>query len=466
MNNAQYHLIIRHRYRCLLAENRGFALVAVLVISLLLSATLVIILAFVARHRKLLLEKAEDLQTLYLAESALHRAAADFYSGERALYSRSPRTYSLLLADRDSARIVQFPWGGYTALLATAGSTPREEMLSALIAKRPSSAFRPAVIVDPAAGPLTLAGNARLTGAVRTGPEGVRAAPPGERRHRQGIPVYGNIVRRQEDGRPGIQRDLVNEIYREFRARLARADTLPWLPTISEADSLIDLAPGGMLRSYRLPPGFFHTGPRHIRGPGILVIEAALTLDKPLRLSHFVSVLCREEIRLDTAVIADQALFYSPRQIIVAGTGQFRGQLFSEEQITVTGASTLAYPSLLMVYGNRDESTIRIAAPAEVSGTVLFTSPEHGINPARQGSGIIIEKGATVNGLVYSGNLLNLGGTINGISVTGRFHFYRSPTDYYNWIRDGTVDRSRLSERFLIPLFLEPENRNFVPLVE
>lgn len=466
MKKRSCHLTRRHFGRFIGAQNRGSALVAVLAISLVLSATLIIVLAFAARHRQLLLVKAEDLQMLYLAESALHRVAVDFHSGKQLRYPLRPRTYPLPLAENDTARVTQFRWGGYTALMAVVGKARRKTTLFALVGKRPSTALQPALMIDPSAGALTVAGDAMIIGDVRTGPEGIRLAPPGERQQRRRQMVAGKIIRSSEDRRPDVDRELLDEIYRDLRSRLAAADTLPWMPLPNETDSLIDLAPGGLPRSYRLPPGFLDSAPPHIRGPGILVVPETLKPEKPLRLSRYVSLLCEGEIRLNPWVIVDQALLYSPGPITVSGTQQFRGQLFSDTAITVTGAAKLSYPSLLTVHPRRGGGSIRIAAPGEVSGTMLLLSPQPSFHPGRQRNKIIIGKGATVNGLVYSGDLLNLSGTINGIAATGRFHFYRSPTDYFNWLLDGTIDRSRLSEQFLIPLFFEPENRDFVPLVE
>lgn len=466
MKKPSYHLDSRVLPRRLTAGNRGSALVAVLAISLVSSATLIIVLAFAARHRQLLMAKAEDLQRLYLAESGLHRAAAEFHRGASPLYPLLPRSDALAFAHGDTVQLRQFRWGAYTVLGTAAGKARQKTALYALVGKRPSAAFRPALVTDPAAGALTVAGAARIVGDVRTGPEGVRPAPPGERRQRRSKMVEGRVIRSNADGRPDVDREMLHEIYRDLRSRLAAADTLPWLPVTNPADSLTDLAPDGMPRSYRLPPGFLDDVPRHIRGPGILVVPEALKPEKPLRLSRYVSLLCREEIRLDPLLIAEQALFYSPKAITVNGTRQFRGQLFSDTAITVTGAAGLSYPSLLAVCPPRGEGSIRIAAPGEVSGTVLLFAPEPNRSPGGQQSSIIIEKNATVNGLVYSGDLLNLGGAINGIAVTGRLYFYRSPTNYYNWLLDGTIDRSRLSGQFLLPLFFEPENRDFVPLVE
>ncbi|NIT61401.1 MAG: hypothetical protein GWN00_35910, partial [Aliifodinibius sp.] len=60
--------------------------------------------------------------------------------------------------------------------------------------------------------------------------------------------------------------------------------------------------------------------------------------------------------------------------------------------------------------------------------------------------------------------LVTLTGRVNGTVITERFHFYYSPTDYYNWIRDGVVNRRKLNRHFKLPVFFDLEKKHFTPV--
>jgi hypothetical protein len=157
-------------------------------------------------------------------------------------------------------------------------------------------------------------------------------------------------------------------------------------------------------------------------------------------------------------------LFYSPEQITLSNIRQFEGQLFSEEGIVVKDKSKLAYPSLVMAYSANDTGSVKILPGSEVSGTVVFLTRDRSIVPTRQRGKVVVREKAIVNGLVFSDNLTTLHGKVNGSVITDRFHFYYSPTDYYNWIKDGVVNREPLSDQFRLPVFFDLAEKNFTPL--
>jgi hypothetical protein len=202
-----------------------------------------------------------------------------------------------------------------------------------------------------------------------------------------------------------------------------------------------------------------------IKGPATLIVNEPLAINSHITLSNYLKIVCSEDISLQDFGAYKGVIFYSPKQITLSNIRQFEGQLFSEDGILVKDNSRLTYPSLVMAYSADDTASVKILPGSEISGTVVFLTRERSIVPTQQRGKVIVREDAIVNGLVFSDNLTTLHGKVNGMVITDRFHFYYSPTDYYNWIKDGIVNREPLNDQFRLPVFFELTEKKFIPVL-
>ena len=201
-----------------------------------------------------------------------------------------------------------------------------------------------------------------------------------------------------------------------------------------------------------------------IKGPGVLISDEALTINTALTINEQVQILCNHKIKIEGPAQIQDAIFFSPENINVSTAYRFEGQLFSERSILIGQAVHLDYPSIAMVYTSRDTGSITIANGVEINGTVLYLSNRDTIVSSPSSGKIDIQPGATVNGIVCSDNYTTLSGQVNGAIITDRFYYYYSPTVYFNWIKDGIIDRNKLNDEYKLPLFFKISNPQLTPL--
>ena len=97
---------------------------------------------------------------------------------------------------------------------------------------------------------------------------------------------------------------------------------------------------------------------------------------------------------------------------------------------------------------------LEIASGSFVEGSALLLTDRFTPIPRQLRGKLFIHTGAKLFGLAFSDNLCELSGEVNGTVITERFHFYASPTDDYNRVMDGRIER-RLLKQMELPLLFK-----------
>ncbi len=143
------------------------------------------------------------------------------------------------------------------------------------------------------------------------------------------------------------------------------------------------------------------------------------------------------------------------RKIIVESGFRGRAQLFARDTIAIAAGATLTYPSVAMVMvdsKSNHKGTILLDKGAMLSGALVFSDERKA--DIFSLSGVEMEEGSTVNGIVYCNGMLSLAGEVNGSVYTRYFFVKRYSGFYVNYLLNGIISFSRLSTRYNSPFVL------------
>ena len=456
------------------AAERGSALPTVLVFVLVVSVTVGLVLLVQVLQDRFIRRDVQHLQARYAAEAGVYRALSDLEGSLRSLRA----TYDLPGAARCSVQVE--PFGGFARVYAWGQARGEEARLRALAGEKPPSAFRFALLLGDVQSSFTLTGAATIYGSVVVGPRGV------ERSDFRGKPFTGT---------------LKGEVRRKGTASVPAYDTTVYHRTARRAERLLETPPeergasgktpsiqsassrngGGPIRPNPLRPadrpsaagssGSLWTRGRRVRvadgdltlteadssflrGPALIIAKGTLALRGSLRAAPGSVFLADSSLSIGDMVRGRGALFYARDTLRVGGTARLSGQFLSRSYVGIRGEARLRYPSVTHVA--RPEGRIRIGEQARVDGLVLHpsTPPSGG-----QGREVIVEGSAMVRGGIYNRSETTLWGQVSGSVLTGQIGFYRSPTHYVGWLKDGTIRRPTRPENFVVPYGFEKSSR-------
>jgi len=189
-----------------------------------------------------------------------------------------------------------------------------------------------------------------------------------------------------------------------------------------------------------------------VNGSVILRAEEDLTLNN-IKLGPYVQLICKKQLSISGSARIDGAVVYAKGRVLLKNVKTGKGQFFSRSNIHLIKAK-LNYPSILATYSDKEDVLLELSAGSSVEGSALLLTDRFTPFPRQLRGKLLIHKGARLFGLAFSDNLCELAGEVNGTVITDRFHFYSSPTDYYNRIMDGRIER-RLLKQMELPLLFE-----------
>lgn len=444
-------------------QEEGSALVTVLFIAVVFSTMLLILLSLLRQHSVFVHRKASFLTAKYQAEGGLFKSLDSLNNLPRHQYPFQSETMTMPLSDKDSAATTYQIWGGYLSLTSSAKKRKTSYRFSTLAGCDNSDWRKYALMINPDNFSLTVTGDTHLAGDVITGPAGVRKAAFRGRPYRRSRPVYGKILKTRQDLRPVPDRDYLNRLYTHFRLQFSEHKILSLAAVIKKDTLQIDLAKNGKAGIYFATAQLLQKRPWQIRGPGSIILTEPLSLERPIQFTRQVTLLSRESILISNAVEVREALFYSRKEIFLKNIQHFSGQLFSETAIILDNAQTQS-PSLITVYAQNENNFLQVRNHSRAAGGLFFLHQDSSLAGGNSNGKIRIGPSTFVDGLVFSDHLLTLEGTVAGTVIADRFHFYYSPTDYFNWINGAKIFKSRGKVDLLMPLFFKSAKHKLVAL--
>ncbi len=436
------------------AESDGSALIYVMILSIIFSSTLSVIFLYSRLQTEAVNLKARYLQCRYNAwSSAVLRSREieemNSFTDFRKWDSRVQQTPA-----QDSCRIASFTWGGFTGLFADANRKTVSYHLELILGRKIHDTL-PAVITSPAAPVLVLTGNSLIRGNILAGPQGVRKSRLRQTKIPAGTIIQGKILASDVEKRPMPDSNRIRIIYSRLEDYGKIADK-PWNSYESADENIVPLAKYHLseIPVVSVSNSDINGNKWDIRGPGILCASEPLIIRRPVRVSNYIILSSKYPIVIDGPVSLEDVILFSSQTIEIKQVTHFSGQLFAVESIRIHEGMKLDYPSLLMILASHEDSFIRLAAGTVVSGWVIHTFQAPQTLPHKEIPNIQIEKGALINGVVYSDHTVELSGSVHGSVITDHFIASRAGTVYINWIIDGKIDNNFRKDYRILPEFL------------
>ncbi|MGH1364881.1 MAG: pilus assembly PilX N-terminal domain-containing protein [Calditrichia bacterium] len=433
----------------------GSALLTVLVLSLIISGLILTLLSGSLIQRRSILYSQDKLLARYAAESGVEEILASLHQNYNGI-GFAPKTQQSTLQTGSHVEQSIRRWGAFLHLKSVARSHRAEYEISVSVGLHGEKFLSNGLIVNPAYPELLVTGQTRIVGDAAVGLKGVKSA------NTRGIPytgdrlVYGTITRSREDKRPVIDYEQVQSLFTYFdqQFRLPKrsfqefviGDSLVQLPDWPEEVPIVEVTAEELNRE-----------DWQIRGALTLVCNDTLIITSKVFLGRYVTLLTKGLLQLSANVQVDEAILYASEGLRLHDVRNSRGQFFSRGNVEIIN-SKLSYPSCSLVWSDAEEARIILSAGTTIKGSVYLLTVRNLPVPRTLRGKLIIDEDAILIGLAFSDNLCELKGEVNGSVITDRFHFYYSPTEYYNRIMDGRIQRSKL-KHLELPLFFKDSGR-------
>jgi hypothetical protein len=442
--------------KAILAE-KGSALVLVLVILTALTILCTLILKGATLHTKAIILSERSLQAFYLAEGAIYKTLWMLSGHEGKGPDWRPVEETLSVFDDHTALVTVSDWGGFLRVTAEVTLGTQCERLRVLVGVAPPHDYDRAIITGGVGYPLVVTGNNRIVGDVLVGMKGVETGTIQGQGFVGSEPVQGRVERAQSPKIPPVDPSQFIRSIQTFQRRLS----VPSAEEMLYQDVILDST---FIRAH--PVRSLHVGGNVIIQAGgsdpLLPDDFSLSCSGNLTLQGFgnlgnrLQFVCNGQLQVLDAPDLHTGLFYAEKGILLSHSGKVDGQFLSPGDIRVEGQTRLSYPSLLFCGGRLTDEAFRgqivLAENAHVEGTVCLypavTIPER----IPDESQIVIGSAAEVRGAIYSSRQTVFEGTLHGCIATEEFSLYVAPTTYVNWLKDATIDRTRLPADYVMPV--------------
>lgn len=439
-------------------SERGSAMVLVLIMVTAITLVCMLMMAGTALQVKWIRKNIRQIQAVYTAEAAAAKTAWALSQRGISPDSFTDRIERLMLFGKDSAAVSVSGWGGFLQMTCTGVHQREKASIRVLLGERPPEDFQNAVICGDSRYPLVVYGKNRIIGDVVVGMEGVKTGWVNSRGFEGGILVDGKTIKTKDPRMPYFNNAFFDAAVKKYNNWLLYPAGESTVQTKGNLDS-------GTLNRFRGKRLIFDGNliindlGADTAAPGPIVIQCSGNME--IRgnscMGKRIEFIAGGKIRIQDRADLYDVILYAHDGIDVSGQCRIEGQLLTEGEISVRDQVVLSYPSVLYCRVEKIDQTfngqILIEDQATIYGSIILNTDENAKKFGRDSTLVRLSPGSTVTGMVYCKHYVWAGGTIFGTAAAGAFYVYDSPTQCINYLRDAVIDRTRLPERFLMPLF-------------
>jgi hypothetical protein len=417
-------------------------------------------MAVVTLQRRFVRREYFRIQARYLAEAGIHKAMWILSGNEGRNKFWRAKNSTLPLFDDLNCEISVSEWGGFLHLSSTAYYKGQAASVIALIGERMPAHFKQAIIVGGVNYPLVVAGTNKIVGDVTLGSGGVKPGQMKGIRFSGKRPVNGEINIQSPPQMPYFDNSIFKSSIRKYQAMLTTPGGVVFSgDQIFELNKLLNFSENSVVfidGNVILRSGA-GTDKSTWKRKGTIIVTGTIVVENGVNLGQCISLISGKEIEIKGFVTIDEGLLFSQNKITVEENLKGSVQMLVMGDIRLEGNSRLQYPSLIYSTGkileNSIEDKIEILNQTIVEGTIICYQGNDSKIPSLKNNGlIVVGEQAQIYGFIYSSNDTTIKGRVYGVVLTGKFFLYQSPTNYINWLKDATIDRSKLRDTFLLPL--------------
>ncbi len=397
-------------------------------------------------------------------EAAQLKADVAFQNGVvLAAAARNLGPDSVHVGDGMVATTCTYPWGLYRLVVSCGTSGRVVSRHAALLGQRATDLFQNALVYFNPEHQLVFAGEVRVVGNVQTGINGATLGVLEDMESLPSFPVTGSIV--ADASFHGIGFSELGSQIEKFDSLLNAAQTsdLPKaeLPHAVSGEVDVSVLSAESVEQVVLDGNQILSGSlTRIGRPLRIIVLGNVTFSTGTTIYGPVQILSAGAVEIPSGTRIDYSILYSQSSIEMLSYAKCKAQLIAY-RITLDGDAKLVYPSALISWLPLEGSTseedtpgieprsITLSTRVVVEGSVLMNKRPVAIEDPEL---IVVGPESKVIGMIYCGEEMTFDGTVIGTVITNDFYFYESPTRYFGWIRDGTIDRSLLPESYLTPI--------------
>lgn len=445
-------------------KNKGSALVLALVIVTVITIICSTILMGAFLQLKFIRNNIHKLQAFYLAEAGIYKTIW-YLSGNE---GRDPfwrtENETMELFSNQTANVSVKEWGGFLKIVSTADYKNLTKSVRVLVGEIPPAPFQQAIHIGGAGYPLVVTGKNRIIGDVTVGLKGVEKGWIKGQGFEGEKPVQGKISRKQTPKMPLFNAGLFLRAFEKYQNILKNPSGYQLFDTSSVINAeLLSQSKENRIHIHgnvEINQPVFANGSQEAM---MISCTGNMTVQGHIRIGGPIELVAGGKIQVRDQALLKNCILYADEGIEITDQCQIEGQLLSPGDIILRDQVTLDYPSVIYCSGRLHENTLRgqiaLQNMAVVKGTVILNPKIENLRDKRDETSVYVGKNSKLIGVIYSNHYTVLDGTVYGNVSTKEFFLYVSPTTYLNWLRDATVDRSKLPGIFLMPLFFSERPR-------
>ena len=421
----------------------GYALIYILVITLLVISTLVSFMSIIYFYNKMSLKFLTKTKLDYACYSAAQIAASNFNG-------ITDRTI-ILNVDSIKVKVSEKQFGAYIKINAFAKFHRDSTLYQCFLASRLTSDLSNALTISHPKSTITVAGQTHIYGNIQLTSRNISRGNIFGIRNSNESYLDGQILVNDSLKSNIFENSMVGNIFNKVSSQNKQNEVTLESVTVNK-NFLLQHSPDKI---------YFISGD--------LTFNDSLSNNdyRYYRFNVTGNVFFRENCysNINMTIISDQdfimepnchienTLLASKKKIKADGIFGKNVQLFAKDSITINN-SYFSYPSVIVSYNSVNDSiklnNLISLNNTIMNGTIMLLVPRIGI-PGNK-SLVLIDGQSKVQGFVYSENDIELQGAITGSVYTYNFWYYKDPTEYINWLVNSTINRAKLDEWFLIPI--------------
>lgn len=411
----------------ILQKEEGSALSSVLIISVIILTIIGAILSGIVLQVRFIQRDINQTKALYLAEQQVYEYLAD----------------SMLTSEHIQTDFLN----GFNKITSTAEVGNQLSIVNVIVGEASTLPFQLSTVVLNNRNTLTLTGGTMLKGDYSVSNNEITTSSF------RGFPYRGTL-----EGRPILDSVSVALDYAKYQEKYEAYTTLFEdanlngfkISNLSSIQSLLAVR-DTMYISESLE---LELGDVEQSKPITLIVEGNLLLSGAMKLPDFSEIIVKDSLFLSGELSGNFIQIYAGDFLSISEDVQLSAQVISGGGIEVSDQAYLSYPSVLYsqkeAYAGGLRSVISVNDQAMVDGTIMYPFEPSLIN--QEQLKVTVDTTALVRGAIYTQGLTELFGTVHGTVITGQFYFYESPTSYYNWIKDATIDVTQRPTDFILPV--------------
>ncbi|MCK5126282.1 MAG: hypothetical protein KAR42_08490 [candidate division Zixibacteria bacterium] len=188
--------------------------------------------------------------------------------------------------------------------------------------------------------------------------------------------------------------------------------------------------------------------------PLTIIVSGFVEIKGKSNIQGLVEIISEKFIRISDSSVYSGGILFAEDSILIKDNSYFSAQAITQHVLNITDLCEIAYPSLLLADNNslsdRGDYSIRISTSIPVNANILYISSD--TLRQRDNEVLKIDSNATVIGVVYSSDYIDLHGNVDGSVIANNFKFEIPPTTYINWLKDVRINRYALDYTPILPI--------------